>query len=79
MAYQPRHPGGHGIVSLVFGVFLGSYLQRHRHQPKRVGRNSPLRGLDARQAMTAVAFGRILGNIAMAVFLGYYAYTMSHL
>jgi hypothetical protein len=29
--------------------------------------------------MAAAAFGRILGLIAMAVFLGYYAYTLSHL
>jgi hypothetical protein len=79
MAYQRQHHGSHGIASLVFGVFLGSYLHRHRHQPKPVGRNSPLRGLDARHAMAAVAFGRILGLIAMAVFLGYYAYTLSHL
>jgi hypothetical protein len=78
MAYQRQH-GSHGIVPLVFGVFLGSYLHRHRHRPKPPGPNSPLRGLDARQAMTAVAFGRVLGLIAMAVFLGYYAYTMSHL
>jgi hypothetical protein len=76
MAHQPRHHGGHGIASLVFGVFLGSYLHRQRHRPKPVGANSPLRGLDARQAMIAMSFGRIVGLIAMAVFLAFYAYTL---
>jgi hypothetical protein len=79
MAPQPRHPGGHPIVSLVFGIFLGSYLQRHRHQPKPDGRNSPLRNLDARQAMIAVSLGRILGYIMMGLFLGCYIQTMWHL
>jgi hypothetical protein len=51
---------------------------RHRRH-RRVGTNSPLRGLDARQAMIAVSFGRIIGIIAMAVFLAFYAYTMWHL
>jgi len=76
MAHQRKHHGS-GIASFVFGVFLTSYLQRRR--PKPVGRNSPLRGLDARQAMIAVSFGRILGLIAMAVFFAFYAYTLWHI
>jgi hypothetical protein len=67
------------IVPLVLGVFLGSYLHRHRHRPKPVRPNSPLNPLDARQAMVAVSFGRILGLVAMAVFSAFYAYTLWHL
>jgi len=79
MADHSHDHDSHGIASFVFGLFLGSYLQRHRHQPKPVGRNSPLRGLDARQAMIAVSFARILGYIVMGLFLGCYIQTMWHL
>lgn len=61
-----------GIASFIFGAFLTSYLNRRCP-------NSALHGLDARQAMIAVSFGRVLGLIAMAVFFGYYAYTLWHL
>jgi hypothetical protein len=79
MVGQPHHHGSHVIAPLVFGVFLGSHLHWHRHGPEPVEPNSPLRGLDARQAMIAVSFGRILGLIALAVFFGFYAYTLWHL
>jgi hypothetical protein len=79
MADRPDHHSGHGIAPLIFGVFVGSQLHKQHHRPPPVGQNSPLRGLDARQAMIAVSFGRILGLIAMAVFLAFYTYIVWHL
>jgi len=79
MANSSHHHSGHGVESFVVGLFLGSYLRRHRHQPKPEGPNSPLNRLDARQAMTAVSIARILGYIMMGLFLGCYIQTMWHL
>lgn len=61
----------HGIASFVFGLVLGSYLRGH-HRQTRSSAPSPLGGLSARQAMTAVAIARIVGFIVMAVFVAYY-------
>jgi sterol desaturase/sphingolipid hydroxylase (fatty acid hydroxylase superfamily) len=76
---QPCHRTGYGIASFVFGIFIGSHLHAQRRQPKPFKADSPLRRLDARQAMLAVSVARVIGLVVMAVFWLYAAYTLWHL
>ena len=79
MARNPNHRGGL-LSAFVVGEVVGSRrnkTRRDRRTSDRLHPSSP--GLDARQAMTAASIAQIIGLIAMAVFLGFYAYTMWHL
>ena len=78
MTYQQPRRGGSGIVAVAFGVFVGSYLSARRRRA-RPPAQSPLAGLSARQAMTAAAFGRVVGLVVMAVYAAYYVDAMWHL
>lgn len=79
MDKQLHQDGGHKPAPWVFGILVGLYLRRQHDRPKPVASRSPLEGLDARQAMGAVSFGRAVGLVAMALFVGFDVYTMCRL
>lgn len=72
--------GGH-IAMFLFGYLIApriSALMHHkkRRKPRPIGKHSPLRGLDAKQARRAMSVANVLGIVAMIIFTIAYAFVM---
>jgi hypothetical protein len=66
----------HGITSFIFGLFLGSYLNRHRRRPRPI-KHPQLENLSARQAMTVAAIANAIGFVVMVVLFGYAGHVLA--